>query len=218
MFGCLGRIGCLVLILVGGIAAWFTRDQWLHRVGFDSAASTRSADAAGVDFQPISNAAAERGSTAVGSLSEQRGYVALSGAEASSWIVSRFTERIPPGAEAVEAAVVGDRLELRAEVPLGDLGSVEGLGPLREFVGASERIRVSGRLEMVSPGLAQFRVERMRVRNWSVPPAVVPVLLREVWRGDRPEGLAPDALGIDVPDDVGQVRVEGGQVIIYRTV
>lgn len=219
MFGCLGRLGCLVLIVVGGVAAWFTRDQWLPRIGFETAASTRAADAAGgVDFQPISNSAAERAAEAVGSLSARRGYVTLSGADASSWIVSRFVERVPAGAEVVEAAVVDDRLELRAEVPLGDLGSVEGLGPLREFVGATERIRVSGRLEMVSPGLAQFRVERMRVRNWSVPPAVVPVLLREVWRGERPDGLAPAAIGIEVPDDVGQIRVEGGQVIIYRTV
>jgi hypothetical protein len=215
MFGCLGRIGCLALLAVLGVAAWYTRDKWVDRVGLRQSAEA-SANAS--LYEPISDAAAARGREAVASLSARRGYVTLTGAEAASYLVSRFVQRIPPSAERVEAAVIRDRLELRAEVPLGDLGSVEALGPLRDLIGAREEIQVSGTLQMIRPGLAQYRVRQMRVRNVTVPAAAVPVLLREVWRGERPEGLDSNALAIELPDDVGQVRLEDGQVIIYRTV
>lgn len=220
MFGCLGRLGCLALLAILAVAGWFTRAWWMPRVGLEppgveASASGVEADAA---FRPIRESAAERGRAAVASLGPRRGYVTLTGDEAVAYLVSRFVERIPPAAEQVEAAVVGDRLELRARVPLEDLSTIEGLGPLRQLLGARETVHVSGTVEVVRPGLAQFRVERMRVRNLSVPSGAVPILLREIWRGERPDGLAPNAIGIEIPEDVGEIRVRGGQVIFYRTV
>lgn len=215
MFGCFGRIGCLALVLILGAAAWFTRDYWMERAGLQPANGVESSS---VGYEPVSETAASRGREKVESLSARRGYVTLSGAEAASYLVSRFVERIPPGAEQVEAAVVGSELELRAVVPLGDLGSVEALGPLAGLIGAREEMRVAGTVDMVKPGLAQYRVRRMQIRNLSVPTAAIPVLLREVWRGERPEGLDSRGIAVGLPDDVGQVRLEDGDVIIYRTV
>jgi len=218
MFGCLGRLGCLALILVLGVAAWFSREYWMPRVGLEPPRPEASASGDGAAFVAINDAAAERGREAVASLGPRRGYVTLTGDEAVSYLVSRFVERIPPSAERVQAAVVGDRLEVRADVPLGDLGSIEGLGPLRQLVGSRGEVHVSGTLEMLRPGLAQYRVDRMRVGNFSVPRAATPILLREIWRGERPEGLSSNGLAIEVPEDVGQIRIEDGRVIIYRTV
>ena len=30
--GCMGRLGCLILIVILAICAWFTRGMWLGRV------------------------------------------------------------------------------------------------------------------------------------------------------------------------------------------
>lgn len=218
MFGCLGRLGCLALILIIGVAAWFSRSTWMPAVGLEAPRAESTSEVAEASFTPVSESAAERGRRAVASLSSQRGYVTLDGAEAASYLASRFVERIPPSAERVEAAVVGNRLELRAEVPLDGLGSAESLGPLRQMLGGREDVHVTGTLRMLRPGLAEYRVQRMRVRDFNVPSAAIPLLLREVWRGERPEGLSADGLGVGMPDDVGEVRIENGKVIIYRTV
>ncbi len=31
MFGCLGRLGCLAILLIAGAIGWFTQDAWLPK-------------------------------------------------------------------------------------------------------------------------------------------------------------------------------------------
>ncbi len=217
MFGCLGRLGCLVVLLVAAALAWFSREFWVPRVTGQPPAEVAAAPDT-VPWRPLADSAAATARRRVATLSPDRGYVALTPHAAASYFVSRFVSSLPAGAGDVQASVAGERLRLRTEVALADLRSAEILEPVRGLLGDREVIEVAGTLEVLRPGLAQYRVESMRIRELVVPSRAIPRLMRALWTGERPDGLDPNAIGIDMPADVGEIRIRDGQVILYRTV
>jgi hypothetical protein len=57
----------------------------------------------------------------------------------------------------------------------------------------------------------------VRVREFSLPRAAIPRVLRQLRRGGGvPEGLAEDALPLRLPPGVGDVRVARGRVVLYQ--
>ena len=54
--GCIARIGCLILLVLLAIGAWFTRDRWLSKVpGNTTAVSTAPV------WEPLTPAAGAKG-------------------------------------------------------------------------------------------------------------------------------------------------------------
>lgn len=217
MFGCLRRLGCLVIILVLAGGAWLTRDAWYPRFFGSPAAPERAAEAT---WEPVTPAAAERGRDQVGRLvrSPRVGAVSLRPAEAVGVVLDSLTRQLGAGEQGIEAAVIGDRLYLRASVPLGELGG-DVLGPLKGMVNARETILLGGTLDVVRPGLAQFRVTEVKVRDFNLPTRAVPRLLRQLRHGAAaPEGVAADAVPIRLSSRVSAVNVGKGRVALYREV
>ena len=215
MFGCLGRIGCLALVLVIGVAAWFTRAEWLPRVVGEPAEATTVAEAS---WSPVTSAAAAAGRSKVARLASANGPggVALLPAEVAGYVLDDVLRRLPSTAQDVEAAVIGDRLYVRAAVRLQDFGA-EALGPLGEMLGDRDTLLLGGTFGVIEPGVGQFRVAEVRVGQFTVPRAVVPRLLRRLRRDEaaRPAGLADDALAVTLPPGVVDVRVARGRVSVY---
>ncbi len=215
MFGCLGRIGCLALVLVVGVAAWFTRAEWLPRVLGEPAAEATVAEAT---WSPVTTAAAGAGRTKVARLasSDGPGGVALLPAEAAGYVLDDVLQRLPSTARGVEAAVIDDRLYVRAAVRLQDFGA-EALGPLGDMLGDRDTLLLGGTFDVLEPGVGQFRVAEVRVGQFTLPRAVVPRLLRRLRRDEatRPPGLADDALAVTLPPGVVDVRVARGRVSVY---
>ena len=58
MFSCLGRLGCLFLILVAGAYAYLTRDRWIARV-------TGGTDSTTVTWQPVTDPGAKEAEQAL---------------------------------------------------------------------------------------------------------------------------------------------------------
>jgi hypothetical protein len=144
-------------------------------------------------------------------------FTSLSGADVASYVFQSLAKQLPPSADSVEAAIIGDRLYIRASVRLSDLGGRSTLGPLAGMVGDRERMQFGGSFHVVRPGLAEFQVKDVKIRDFSVPTPMLPRLLKQIERGSRPEGLAPDGLPIVIPRYLGDVRIADDQITLYKT-
>jgi hypothetical protein len=212
--GCLPRIGCVGLLVVIGVAGWLTRDRWFHRV----TARTPTA-ATGPIWEPLTREGAERTRQALVRLSQPTGpvFANLSGGDVASYVFQSLAKQLPPSADSVQAAVIGDRLYIRASVRLSDLGGTSTLGPIAGMLGERERMQFGGTFHVLRPGLSEFQVKDIKIRDFSVPASMIPRLLRQIERGSRPEGLSPDALPVVIPRYLGDVRISDQRITLYKT-
>lgn len=218
MFGCLRRLGCLVVILVAALL-YFTRGTWrplLDRF------SGRDRDAAVADatptWQPLDQPSAARGERAVRQLSARRGpvYVSLRAGELASYAFLSLSESLPAALRDAQTAVVGDRVYVRAVVSPADLPGL-GAGALGGMFSRRDTLRLGGTFDIVRPGLAQFRVRDIQLGNFPLPSATIPRVVARVRRGAVPAGVAPDAFPVPVPEYIGDVRITRGRVTLYKT-
>ena len=215
--GCLSRIGCFVVILVLAIALWLTRGLWVPRV---TSLASSTPTAAGPVWEPLSVQGAERTRQLLARLSQPTGPVFgnLSGGDVASYIYESLAKQLPRSADSIQAAVIGDRLYIRASVKLQDLGGTAVLGPLAGMLGDREQMQFGGTFHIIRPQLAEYQVKDIKVRDLSLPSSMIPRVLRQTERGSRPEGLSEDGLPIVVPRYLGDVRIANGRVTLYKTV
>ena len=214
--GCLSRLGCLVLVVVIAGVAWLTRDRWMARVTGRAQTAT---SAAGPVWEPLTPQGAQRTRQLLARLSQPSGPVFgnLSGGDVASYVYQSLARQLPPSADSMEAAVIGDRLYIRASVRLQDLGGTSVLGPLAGMLGDREQMQFGGTFHVVRPQLAEYEVKDIKIRDLSIPSTMIPGVLRQTERGSRPEGLSPDGLPIVVPAYLGDVRIANGRVTLYKT-
>lgn len=213
--GCIARLGCLFLLVILAIGGWFTRDQWMPRVFGTRVAAVSTAPA----WEPLSDAAATRTRTALDRLSQPRGpaFVTLSGADVASFVFKELARQLPQSTDSIEATVIGDRVSMRARVRLADLGGVGSLGPLAAMLGERERVQFGGTFRVLRPGVAEFQIQEVKIRDLAVPSSLIPRLLSQLVRGPRPAGLSPNALPLAIPRHVGDIRVADGRITLYKT-
>src|SRR3954451_14745291 len=117
--GCIARFGCLVMLALLAIGAWFTSDRWLHKVTGSSTASSTS----GPLWEPLSPAAGSRGKQKIDNLANPTGpvFTNLSASEVASYVFQTAAGTLPTNAASAEAAVIGDALYVRAVLPVRDI-------------------------------------------------------------------------------------------------
>lgn len=214
MFGCVRAVGCLTLAALTAGGAFVTRDLWLPRLtGRPTAEAMR-------EYEQVTTAQSTGARRAVESLGERSGpvFANLTAAEVSSLVLADAEKAAPGSIRDGEAAVVGDRLALRATVDVGSLKGVEALGPLASMIEGRQRVSFSGTLDVVAPGLAQFIVEQARVGDFIIPSPIIPALIAQIDRRSRPAGVAPGGIPFTIPPYVGDIRVGKGRVTFYRNV
>jgi|SRR5687768_12167507 len=220
MFGCFRRLGCLVLLLILAVLGWFNRDRLeaLYRryAGDPRADSTIVRTPGG--WEALTAEKGERGRRAVESLSSPRGpaYATLSPGEASSYIFLAVAQQLPPSSEDVTTSVKEDRLHVRANIALKDLGAAKALGPLAGMLGTRDTVELGGTMGVIRPGVGEFQVKEVRIGSFKVPAGVIPRLIKTMRRGDIPEGLAEDALPMKLPPYIGDIRIADGRIRVYR--
>ena len=214
MFGCIRWIIILALVAVAIGAGWLLRDRWLANP------RAEERDASATIWQPLSPEASERARAAVQRLASNRGPVfeSLYAGDVASYIFEELAKQLPKSAQDVHAAVIGERMYVMATVRLSELGGAAVLGPLASMLSERDTVRFGGVFEVVRPGLAQFRVQEIRVRDFPVPVRLIPRLLQQTRRGARPEGLADDGLALTIPPHIGDVRIGNGRVTMYKNV
>ena len=208
MFGCLRRVGCLILLLLlaGGAYYW-----WMVR-------TTTSSSAAGV-WKPVTPADAAAGARAVQSLQAPRGkvFANLTPAQAVAYLVQETAKELPSSATGVEAMVAGDQLHVRAVISLDQLGGAKALGPLATMLGSRDTVQLAGRVDLLRPGMAQMHVTQVRVGSLNLPAQMVPRLISQI-RHQSPPGIASDGLALPLPPYIGDVRIANGKVTLYKNV
>lgn len=212
--GCIARLGCLIVIVIAGIAGWFTRDLWLPE-----RYRTHATVASNANWKPITEDGAARTRAALEKLSQPRGQVfeTLSASDLASYAFSELSKRFPDSADSVETMVSGDLVSVRANVKLSDLGGSRALGPLAGMLGDREKVQLTGTFRVLKPGLAEFVVKEVKVRNLALPHGMIPALVKRLDRGLRPAGLSDDALAVPIPRYLGDIRVTNGKVTLYKT-
>ena len=213
--GCLSRLGCLALLVIIAVAAWLTSDRWLPRV----TGRATAVSASGPVWEPLTPQGAQRTRQLLSRLSQPTGPVFgnLSGGDVASYVYQSLAKQLPPSADSMQAAVIGDRLYIRASVRLQDLGGTSVLGPLAGMLGDREQMQFGGTFRVIRPQLAEYEVKDIKIRDLSIPTTMIPRVLRQTERGSRPEGLSPDGLPIVVPPYLGDVRIANGRITLYKT-
>jgi hypothetical protein len=215
--GCIARLGCLFVLLVACVVAWFTRDRWMPQ---RLRSGTSPNPAAVATWQPLNDAAADSATSALDKLSQPRGQVfqTISARAAASYVFRQLAHRAADPSDSLEAMGAGDKISMRANVKLSDLGGLGDLGPILGMVRDRERVVLTGTLRMVSPGMAEFQIQEARIRELPLPHAMVSALVKRVERGSHPAGVDADALPLPIPRYVGDIRVARGKVTLYKTV
>ncbi|HET7631508.1 MAG TPA: hypothetical protein VFK16_04245 [Gemmatimonadaceae bacterium] len=211
--GCLGRLGCLVLLVLLAGVAWLTRDRWtpyLHR----------GAPAAGVviDWQPLTPEGARRAQAALDQLNSTRGPVFqnVEPGDAASYVLTALLGRDPRPADSAAAAVVDHELLVRARVPVRDLGGTEVIGSLASMVRDREWLQIGGTFNVPHPGLTEFRVTEIKVGRLPLPSGLIPRLLQRIAHGVGLDSVASNTLHIPTPRTLADIRVANGHLTLYK--
>ena len=210
--GCMRKLGCLIVVFVAGMAVAL----YLY---LERPRRAEQATSAAPVWEPLTPEGAERARAAVDSLSRRSGpvFTNIRGADLASYVLDELSRQLPPSAEQLQAAVIDDRLHVRALVRISDFGGSGALGPLAAMLGDQEPVEFGGTLELVRPGLAQYRVKVLRLRELNVPQRMIPRLLQRIARGARPPGLAEDGLPREGPPFIADVRIGQVRVTLYKS-
>jgi hypothetical protein len=226
--GCLIRAGCLTVVaLVGAGAYWLYGDQLPNQLGRLAGRAKREvtgspappARASNITWASLNDATAG-GAEAIARLSRPGGpaYVTLSAGDLAGFLAAGLSHSLPRSSIDPQVAIAGDRILLRAVVDLRDFA---GEGAFGSLIGAAmsgrDTLWLSGTLNAIRPGLAQYRVRELRLKGVDVPPRVIPGLVGTLRRRVRADSLSPDGLPIPMPSFISDVRVNGGRVTLYRT-
>lgn len=221
MKGCLRRLGCLVIIICL-VAVWFWYARVEHPAGPINPATGTAipAIAANLGWKPLTATDAQRGQAAVLSLGRQSGpvFANLTPAEAASYIFLVLAKQLPPSAKNAEAAVIGDRLYVRADVELKDFGGSKQLGPLGMLLGERDSVRLGGTINMLKPGLAEFLVQEVKLGRIDVPSGLIPRLVTQIKRGKPVAGVSQKGLPMLMPAYISDVRISNGKITLYKSV
>ncbi len=206
------KIGCLVVLLLGAFAGWMLRDRLFPGSRPAPAATTAA-------WERLSPAGAARMRTALATLQKPTGpvFVTVRPGDLASYVFEQLAKQLPPSADSVEAGAFGDRMYIRASVKPSDFGGGDVLGPLAGFLSERERMQFGGAFHVIRPGLAEFRVQEVRFREFPVPSGAIPRLLKRIERGARPPGVSDDGLPLLVPPYIGDVRTEPGRITLYKS-
>jgi len=212
--GCIARIGCLIVLVCLAIGAWITRDRWMHKItGRPAVTSTAPG------WEPLTPTAGAAGKRKLDDLAKASGpvFTNLTASEVASYVFQTVARTLPASADSAEAAVIGDALFVRAVVPVRDIAGSGVLGPLAGLLNDRERLQLGGAFHVIRPGLSEFEVREIKLRDFKVPTGAIPRLLQQLSHGNRPDGVAPNALAVTTPPSLADVRIANGKVTLYKS-
>lgn len=211
MFGCIRKLGCLTILLVCAAVAYY----FWARVpddGPDAPGANRA-----IVWERLSPALGAQGRAAVEGLAGGQSYATLSAGQVASYIFLEMANSLPETADNLEAAVIGDRLAVRGLVSLADIGGAKILGPLAQILSDRDTLLLTGTMSVLATGEGQFVVKELRFGDFRAPSGIIPRIVRQIDKTEERGPLAPNAISLPLPLGVGDVRVAGGVVTLYKT-
>ena len=219
MKGCFrGLLFIIVVALLAGLWYFYAR---VERSPSSSNSPGAGTVASSSTWQPLSDADATQGRIAVESLGQQSGpvFANLTAAQAASYIFLVVAKQLPPSARNAQAAILNDRLYVRSEVDLNELGGSSALGPIGMVLGQRDSVLLGGSIRMLHPGLGEFLVQDVKLGKLDVPQALIPRLLAQMKRGKAAvPGVSANGLPMVMPAYISDVRIANGRITLYKSV
>jgi hypothetical protein len=167
----------------------------------------------------VTPAGATRAEHALTALREPsaRVYTTVSPAEFAGYVLMDLSGRLPPEGDSTAAIVVENQLRVRTSLDIRALGGQDVWGFVSDLIGTRAPLVFTGTFDIVRPGIAEFRVTELSIHGLQVPGPMIPRLLRRVDSGLHPSGMAANALLVNVPAYVADVRASSGKILIYKS-
>jgi hypothetical protein len=143
-------------------------------------------------------------------------FVNLTANEVASYVVQAAGGAFPASADSVEAAVIGDVLYVRAVVPTAAIASSGVLGPLAGLLNERERVSLGGQFRVIRPGLSEFQLQDVKLRDFSIPRSAIPRLVQQITKGKKTPEVADNALPVPTPPSLADVRIANNRVTLYK--
>ena len=161
--------------------------------------------------------------------SRGRATVSLTAREMAA-LLAPIRQGLPASASTLSLALSDAALLLRVDLARSDFA---GDAALRQLLGITlvgrDTLDLRGNVELVRPGLAQFRVDGLSVEGFEIPPRFVPAIVSALRGRLIPGGsasapstdtsmvrLAPEALPIPVPKVVREIRLAERRLVFTR--
>jgi hypothetical protein len=220
MFGCLGRIGCLIVVLLCAAVAWFTHDSWYPKLRARLGGAPVAVSAASPKWEPLTPEGSARARLAVAKLSAKNGpvYIDVAAGDLAAYALDPALRDLSRDSVNAEALARDDHLSVRAMVNVADLADAKALGPLSSMIGGKQEITVRGKLDVVSPGHALFRVDQISLKELQLPKALIENIIGRIRSKDRTATTPKDAIPVHVPLELADVRIAKGHVVLYKSV
>lgn len=200
--GCLKSIvGLVVLVVLAGVL-FLNRDR--VRAAIDDLRG-RDAVVATVPSRELADAADAKIRALKDGEQEQ---VALSELELQSLLQHKYRNLLPAFVDSPTVELNGDKIEVRARVPVDRLPQLNELGEAAAFLPDTTEVGVTGSLLPLRAGRVALAVDQVRAARIPLPARLIPGALRKLGRKDE-TGLPADAMAVPLPPGANAAYVRG---------
>ncbi len=201
LLGCLGLLAALAL-------GWMYRDLVLRegRRLLDRGAPASAAEATGrPGIRALKTARAKVDSVA----GAQTDSVVLTPAEVASLMGSGLDPLVRRELDSVRVRLLDDEIALLARLRTARLPQ-QAVGPLAVVLRRTEPIEAAGPIRLTEPGLGEWEVRSLRIRDFPLPADLVPGLLARALGRERAE-----VVPIRMPAGIVEIRVRPQGATLY---
>jgi len=226
MFGCIWRLGCLLVLAAAAAVGWFTRDSWYpklrHRLHLAPIAATTPAVnvAPTAKWEPLTADGAARVRAAVATLASRSGpvYVNVAAGDFAAYAIGPAIRELTHDSTGAEALAHDERIYVKAMVNVADIADATALGPLGTMLSGKQEVTVRGKLEVISQGRAEFVVDQIGFKELQLPSALIEKIVSRIRMKERTAGTPRNAIPVSIPRELADMRVSKGHVILYKSV
>ncbi len=215
--GCVAAVlALLIAALVFGTAGRSRMRIWeTHRRAANDAPR---ADTAWAPLTALGARQAEDQIVALGAGSSGPVFASVRPADFAAYMMLDVAGTLPPRADSARAAAGHGRLWIRTRADLATTLPEGMLGRGLALMGGRPPVELGGTVDIIRPGVAEFRVEALRIHDWSAPRALIPAIIRHLEAGRHPADVATDGLLLNLPAYVADVRMTPGKVVFYKSI
>jgi hypothetical protein len=226
MFGCIRRLGCLLVLAAAAAVGWFTRDSWYPKLRKQLHLAPVVAAAPGVTVAPtakweaLTTDGAARARAAIATLASRSGpvYVNVAVGDLAAYALGPAIRELTHDSTGASALAHDERLYIKAMVNIADLADATALGPLGTMLSGKQEVTVRGHLEVLAPGRAEFLVDQIAFKELQLPQALIAKIVSRIRMKERSAGMPKNAIPVSVPRELADLRVSKGHVVLYKSV
>lgn len=226
MFGCIWRLGCLLVLAACAVVGWFTRDSWYPQVRKRLHLAPPAATAPAVTatpaekWEPLTRDGAARTRDAIATLQKRSGrvYVDVAAGDFAAYAIGPAIQALSHDSVGAEAFARDEHLSVRAMVNVADLADATALGPLATMLNGRQQVTVRGHFEVLGTGRAEFIVDDLAFKDLKLPSALIEKIVSRLDVKGRTAGMPKNAIPVMIPRELADMRIAKGHVVLYKSV